>query len=111
MNNKEKLMYMIIDTIVDCCSIEVNGIKSVTAEQVLGKSRAENVVMTRCIVAQQLVNSGYSMTTVAAVLNRSVHGIRHLIQVSDQYMHTSRAYRLAMAQATLGCRDLEPEGL
>ena len=111
MNNKEKLMYMIIDTVVDCCSIEVKGIKSVTSEQVVGKSRAENVVMTRCIVAQQLVNAGYSMTTVVAVLNRSVHGIRHLIQVSDQYMHTSRAYRLAMAQATLGCRDLEPEGL
>lgn len=111
MNNKEKLMYMLVDTVVDCCSIEINGIKSVTTEMVLGKSRAENVVMTRCIVAQQLINAGYSTTTVATLLNRTVHAIRHMIEVSDQYMHTSRAYRLAMAQATLGCRDLEPEGL
>lgn len=53
MNDKEKELYRVIDNVVKCYAIELpDGTLSISREDVLGKSRAENIVMTRCIVVE-----------------------------------------------------------
>lgn len=112
MNNKEKLIYMILDECVKCCATELpDGSPSVRREDVLSKSREENVVMTRCVFVDQMVSAGYSITTVARILGRTVHSIRHMIRLDTEYSHTSRAYRIAKSEAVLACKDIEPGGL
>lgn len=112
MNNKERMIYMILDECVRCCSTDLpDGEKSVTREDVLGKSRAENVVMTRCVFVDQMVSAGYSITTVARMLGRTVYSVRHMMRLDADYSHTSRAYRIAKSDAVLACRDIEPGGV
>lgn len=57
MNDKEKELWRVIDNVVKCCAMEMpDGSLSITREDVLGKSRAENLVMTRCMVVEQMRN-------------------------------------------------------
>lgn len=111
MNNKEKELYKLVDIAVECCATQIDetGTMSVTREDVLGKSRCENVVMTRCILTCIILHAGYSKTTVAQLLNRTIPAIRHLENLSDSYLKSSRAFRIAMAEATLKVRDMEKE--
>lgn len=113
MNDKEKELWRIIDNTIMCCTHEVSGtgVLTITRDDVLGKSRAENLVMTRCIVAAQLRHAGYSVTTIAGLLNRTVPAVRHLVRMDRDYIETSRAYRIASAQATILNKDVEPCGL
>lgn len=47
MNDKEKELWRVIDNVIKCCAIELpNGELSITREDVLGKSRAENLGVT-----------------------------------------------------------------
>ena len=109
MNDKEKELWRVIDNVIKCCAIELpNGELSITREDVLGKSRAENLVMTRCMVVEQMIHAGFSITTIATVLNRTVPAVRHLCKMAYTYISTSRVYRLATAQATLLNMDVEP---
>lgn len=112
MNNKENELYRIVDYVVSCCATHVDdsGRMSVTREDVLGRSRSENVVMTRCILVNQIIGAGYSTTTAAQLLKRTPHAIRHLLDVGNQYEHTSRAYRIANAEATLKCKEISANG-
>ena len=113
MNNKAKYLYDILDIVVDCCATEIdsNGRMSVTKEDVLGKSRAENVSLTREIFAIQVVNAGYSVTTVAQLLKRTPQSVRHLIAQGYSHEQTSNAFRLAKAEATIKCRDIPSTGI
>lgn len=62
MNDKEKELWRVIDNVIKCCAIELqNGELSITREDVLGKSRAENLVMTRCMVVEQMIHAGFSI--------------------------------------------------
>lgn len=111
MNNKQTELYRILDNVVKCCATQVDdtGKLSVTKDDVLGKSRTENIVMTRCILVSQIIGAGYSVTTVAQLLHRTVPAIRHLINLGYQYRKTSRAYRIADAEATILCKDINSE--
>ena len=83
MNDKEKELWRVIDNVIKCCAIELpNGELSITREDVLGKSRAENLVMTRCMVVEQMIHAGFSITTTATVLNRTVPAVRHLCKMA-----------------------------
>ena len=109
MNDKEKELWRVIDNVIKCCSItNPDGTLSITREEVLGKSRAENLVMARCMVVEQMTHAGFSTTTTAQVLNRTVQAVRHLEKLAFTYLKTSRVYRLATAQATLLNKDVEP---
>lgn len=109
MNDKEKELWRVIDNVIKCCAIELpSGELSITREDVLGKSRAENLVMTRCMVVEQMIHAGFSITTIATVLIRTVPAVRHLCKMAYTYLSTSRVYRLATAQATLLNKDVEP---
>ena len=98
---------------VRCCATQIDsdGRMSVTVEDVLGKSRAENVLMTRCILVGEMVGAGYSVTTAAQLLRRTPQAVRHLQKLGYQYHRSSRAYRIAEAEAVLLCRRIEPGGV
>lgn len=109
MNDKAKFLYGIIDATIECCSMEIDdeGTMSLTIDDVLGSSRRENVTMTRCICVMILATSGYSITTISKLFGRTPHSIRHILAKSKDYYETSRAFRIAHAEAVLKCRDLE----
>lgn len=111
MNNKQKELDRLVDIAVNCCTTEINGKRSVKREDVLGTCRCENVVMTRCILIAIILHSGYSISTAAFILNRTEQGIKHLEKLHDNYAKTSRAYRIALAEAVLKVRDVEPGGV
>lgn len=60
------------------------------------------------MVVEQMIHVGFSVTTIAQILNRNVGSIRHLRKLAYDYISTSRVYRLATAQATLLNKDVEP---
>lgn len=112
MNKKARFLDRIVEVVVDCCAIELpDGSMSLVKEDVLGKSRAENVVMTRCILAMMIVGEGFSITTAAQLMSRTPHAIRHLLDIGHNFHISSKAFRIASAQATLACREIEAEGL
>lgn len=106
MNNKQENLNQIVDIVVDCCSFDFNGRKSMSRADLLGKSRSENFVMSRCILTHMIINAGYSVTTAAMLLSRSQQAIRHLIDMGHNYLKTSRAFRLANAECASKCKDL-----
>ena len=75
-----------------------NGSPAVNRDDVLGTSRETNMVMTRCILVSSLLDAGYSVSTVAALLGRTARGIRHLLALDRHYWRTSRAYRTAVEE-------------
>ena len=112
MNDKETALYNIVDIVVGCCATEIaEGVMSVTREDVIGKNRNENVCMTRTILVNQLLWAGFSVTTVATLLGRTAHAIRHIQQKHNDYVETSRAYRIALSEAVIKCRSIEAHGL
>lgn len=73
MNKKEELIWRVIDNVISCCAVtRIDGAKSITREDVVGKSREENVVLTRCLVVEQMVHAGFTISTIAFILNRTV---------------------------------------
>ena len=109
MNDKEKEIYRVIDNVVKCCAIELpNRTLSISRDDILGKSREENIVMARAMVVEQMLHAGFSITTIAQILSRNVASIRHLRKLAYDYLSISRVYRLATAQATLLNKDVEP---
>ena len=108
MNKKEQLIWSIIDNVISCCTItKADGTHSITREDLVGKSREENVVMARALVVEQMVHAGFTITSIASILNRTVQATRHLFKMSTEFYQTSRAFRLATSEATLMNKDVE----
>lgn len=100
MNNKESEAYRLLDISIQCCSTtNKDGSSSINKEDVLGKNRTENVIMTRCVFINLLLHSGYSYSTIANILNKTIPAIRHLVKVSNSFFKLSRAYRIAIKEA------------
>lgn len=109
MNKKEQLIWSIIDNVISCCAItRADGSRSITREDLVSKSREENVVMARALVVEQMVHAGFTITSIACILNRTVQATRHLFKMSTEFYQTSRAFRLATSEATLLNKDVEP---
>lgn len=109
MNKKEQLIWSIIDNVISCCAITgADGTPSITREDLVSKSREENVVMARALVVEQMVHAGFTITSIACILNRTVQATRHLFKISAEFYQTSRAFRLATSEATLLNKDVEP---
>lgn len=106
MNDKQNALNQIVDVVVECCSFDINGTRSMTREQLLGKARNENLVMSRCILVHMILSAGFSVSTAAMLLSRSPQAIRHMMELGHQYIQTSRAFRLANAECTIKCRDI-----
>lgn len=108
MNNKQNNLLNIVDIVVECCATKIDeeGKMSVTRDQVLGKCRSENLIMTRCILCECIIYQGYSVTTAAQLLNRTPSAIRHLLELAHQYHSSSRAFRIAEQEAEDMCESL-----
>lgn len=101
MNRKETLIWSIIDNVIIACDIpRADGTHSI--------SREENVVMARALVVEQMVHAGFTITSIAYILNRTVQATRHLFKMSTEFYQTSRAFRLATSEATLMNKDVDP---
>lgn len=107
MNNKQSTLDSILDVVVACCATDIEGSVYVTRERVLSHDRHELIVMTRCILASQIVRAGYSLATVAIYLHRSMQAVRHMLQSDAMFRRSSRAYRIASAEAEMRCKDME----
>ena len=109
MNNKEKYLHKILDAVVESCSYICGCNLSITKEDVLGKSRNENIVMTRCIAVAMMIQVGFSITTCAGLFGRTTPSIRHMIQLDRQFEQTSMVYRIANRQADKRCKRIKDE--
>ncbi|MDY5335536.1 MAG: hypothetical protein SPG97_02135, partial [Bacilli bacterium] len=68
--------------IVACDIPKTDGTHSISREDIIGKSREENVVMARALVVEQMVHAGFTITSIAYILNRTVQATRHLFKMS-----------------------------
>lgn len=104
-NHKAKTLQQIVKVVTQCCTTELaDGVSTITTADMLGRSRAENAVMARCILVSQLLCAGYSVTTIAMLLKRSNATIRHMRSLDRQFTKASRAYRIASQEAADLCR-------
>lgn len=115
MNDKEKLFYHIVETAARCCSYTLkDGRQSITVADILGRSRKENVQLTRNIAVSMLVALGFTISTCATMMHRSPPAVRNMMKADRQLQETNRAYRMAIMQARGECRngrsETEPEG-
>lgn len=115
MNDKEKLFHEIVETVARCTSYMLkDGSQSITAADILGRCRRENVAMARNIAVGMLVAVGFSISTCATMMQRSPPAVRNMMKADRQLQETNRAYRLAIMQARgeyrNGRSETEPEG-
>lgn len=59
MNRKEEELHRIVELTVLCCNTSQDG-QDIGIDDILGKSRRENLVMARCILVSQMIRQGYS---------------------------------------------------
>ena len=106
MSAKETLITTAIETVVKSCSVDsYSNIKSITKNDILGKSRAQIIVMARCILVKVLVKLGFSLITISELLHRSKNTIRNLLVIGDQYMKTSNVFRFVYEDVLKACEN------
>ncbi len=107
MNVKETLITTALDNVVKGCSVEsYSNIKSITKEDILGKSRAQLVVIARCILVKVLVKLGFPLITIAELLHKSKNTVRNLLTIGDQYMKTSNVFKLVYEDVLNSCENI-----
>lgn len=106
MSDKQELIDEVVAIVVDCCAIDVDGEHVITKEEIISKSRDENICMARCILVAQLMCLGFSRTTTARVIHRSERSIGDILRKAYEYKKTSYAFRLADAEATIRMKDV-----
>ena len=98
-NNKQKELNKIIQNCISCC-ITQEGTDQVVKEKVLGKARSINIVMTRCVCVNQLIQPGYNICTIAEALHKTPTSIRKIKRVSSVFEKFSKAYQIAINEAS-----------
>lgn len=53
-------------------------------------------MMARCILVSQMIRQGYSVTTASKLSGRTTQTIRRILVSNDRFLHSSRAYRIAI---------------
>ena len=103
MNRKKEELHRIVELTVSCCNTSQDG-QDISIDDILGKSRRENLVMARCILVSQMIRQGYSVTTASKLLGRTTQTIRRMLVSNDRFLHSSRAYRIAIEEIRDKCR-------
>ena len=104
MNDKEKLFHEIVETVARCTSYTLrDGRQSITAADILGRCRRENVAMARNIAVSMLIAVGFTVSTCATMMHRSPPAIRNMVRADRQMQETSMVYRLATRHARTQC--------
>ena len=98
-NNKQNELNKIIENCISCC-ITQEGTNQVVKEKVLGKARSINIVMTRCVCVNQLIQAGYNICTIAEALHKTPTSIRKIKRVSSVFEKFSKAQQIAINEAS-----------
>ena len=106
MNRKDFELSSIVDIVVDCCKGSVYSDNAFTREELLGSSKNEYICMARAILVCQLIDAGYTITTISKLLKRTVQGIRHIIKSNYSLLKSSRAYKIASSEVAERCKML-----
>ena len=107
MNDKEKELYRIVDIVISCCSM--SGNEQELRTRVLGGSRDDNTVLTRCMLARMLAFAGYSNATIAMLLHRDQKSVRNMLESARDCRTTRRSYRIAENEAMKRYSELTQE--
>lgn len=110
MNDKERLFRKIVEIVAECSSYISGGKNDVTAADIYGKSRKENVAMARNIAVGILVALGFTISSCALMLNRTMPGVRNMVKMDRQLQESSMVYRIAYRQARNKVRSETKEG-
>ena len=103
MNQKQTTLNNILDIVISCCATEIDGESFITSDRVLSHDRHEVIIMTRCILANQIVRAGFSVATVAIYLHRTLPCARHILKEGVLLRRSSRAYKIADDEASRTC--------
>ena len=106
MNTKDYILSRLIDIVVDCSKSAILDDNTITRSTLLGNSKNENACMARVILVCQLIDAGYTITTIAKLLKRTAQGIRHIIKTNYALMKSSQAYRIASNDVEEKCKEL-----
>ena len=106
MNTKDYTLTRLIDIVVDCSRSVIWDDNTITRNTLLGNSKNENVCMARAILVCQLIDAGYTITTISHLLKRTVQGIRHIIKTNYSLLKSSRAYKIASGEVAERCKEL-----
>ena len=106
MNTKDYTLSRLIDIVVDCCKSAVWNDTAITREGLLGSAKNENACMARAILVCQLIDAGYTITTIAKLLKRTAQGIRHIVKTNYALLKSSWAYRIASNEVAEKCKEL-----
>ena len=105
MNIKDYTLSRLIDIVVDCSRSVIWDDNTITRNTLLGNSKNENVCMARAILVCQLIDAGYTITTISHLLKRTVQGIRHIIKANYSLLKSSRAYKIASGEVAERCKE------
>ena len=106
MNRKDFELSGIVEIVVDCCKSAIWDDNTITRNTLLGNSKNENACMARAILVCQLIDAGYTITTIAKLLKRTAQGIRHIVKTNYSLLKSSRAYRIASNEVAERCKEL-----
>ena len=104
MNEKDYELDRIVSVVIDCTKSSIWSDNSITKEDLLGKSKNENVCMARAILVSQLINAGFTISAISGLLRRTAQGIRHIIKANYSLLKSSRAYKIASGEVEEKCR-------
>ena len=104
MNEKDYELDRIVSVVIDCTKSSIWSDNSITKEDLLGKSKNKNVCMARAILVSQLINAGFTISTISGLLRRTAQGIRHIIKANYSLLKSSRAYKIASGEVEEKCR-------
>ena len=105
-NIKDYTLSRLIDIVVDCSKSAIWDDNTITRNTLLGNSKNENTCMARAILVCQLIDAGYTITTIAKLLKRTAQGIRHIVKTNYSLLKSSRAYRIASNEVAEKCKEL-----
>lgn len=105
MNIKDYTLSRLIDIVVDCSRSVIWDDNTITRNTLLGNSKNENVCMARAILVCQLIDAGYTITTISHLLKRTVQGIRYIIKTNYSLLKSSRAYKIASGEVAERCKE------
>ena len=106
MNEKDFELDRIVSVVINCTKSRLWSDNSITRDELLGKSKNENACMARAILVCQLIDAGYTITTIAKLLKRTAQGIRHIVKTNYALLKSSRAYRIASNEVAEKCKEL-----
>lgn len=97
MNELENRIYLLVECVVDCCVVDVEGGK-ITREEILSKSKKENVMIARYMLAYHLLDFGLSYTTISQFFGCTIQSARNMIANHYKWLRGSAAYQIANKQ-------------